>query len=119
MVIKYLGHSSFRIRGAEGSVITDPFDEEMTGIDFPRTYSDIVTVSHQHKDHNQTDNVGKDPFIIDGPGEYEVKGIRIHGLSSFHDDKQGEERGKNVMYLFHIDDVSLLHCGDLGHKLTE
>lgn len=133
MVIKHLGHSCFRIRGAKGTIITDPFDEKVVGFKLPRTTSDIVTISHQHEDHNCADKIGGKekpgggrhaslrgkPFMIDGPGEYEVKGIRIHGISSFHDNQKGAQRGKNVMYLFHLDGISLLHCGDLGHTLTE
>lgn len=119
MVIKHLGHSSFRIRGSSGTVITDPFSEKSVGFRFPSTSSDIVTVSHQHEDHNCVNSVEGQPFVIDGPGEYEVKGIRIHGISTFHDNQRGVQRGKNVMYFFHIDGVSLLHCGDLGHALTE
>lgn len=119
MVIKKLGHSSFRIRGAGASVVCDPFDGKMVGLKFPRTTADIVTVSHQHADHNATAAVGGDPFVVDGPGEYEVKGVRIHGIATYHDDKQGEERGGNVIYLLHVDDVAVMHCGDLGHKLLD
>lgn len=119
MVVKHLGHSSFRIRGSSGTVITDPFGEEAVGFKFPRTTADIVTVSHQHGDHNSVEKVGGEPFVIDGPGEYEVRGIRIHGIQSFHDREKGAQRGKNVMYFIHLDGVSLLHCGDLGHVLTE
>lgn len=119
MVITHLGHSSFRIRGGSGTVITDPFGQEAAGFKFPHTTADIVTVSHQHKDHNCVDEVGSEPFVIDGPGEYEVKGIRIHGIPCFHDEHKGAQRGKNVMYFIHLDGMSLLHCGDLGHALAE
>jgi L-ascorbate metabolism protein UlaG (beta-lactamase superfamily) len=91
----------------------------MLGIKFPRTNADIVTVSHQHKDHNAIDNIGSGAFLIDGPGEYEVKGVRIQGISTYHDNQQGKERGKNVLYLLHIDEIFILHCGDLGHKLFD
>lgn len=119
MVIRYLGHSAFRLKGSTASVITDPFDSRAVGMQFPRTSAEIVTVSHAHSDHNQVSSVGGDPFVIIGPGEYEVKGVRIHGITTFHDQEQGAKRGENIIYLFTIDSINLLHCGDLGHKLSE
>ena len=54
-----------------------------------------------------------------GPGEYEADGVDVTGVATFHDNKEGAERGKNTMYKIDIDGVTILHCGDLGHKLTE
>lgn len=118
MEIKYLGHSSFLIKTKEAKLVTDPYDPKMIGVKFPKVEADIVTVSHDHKDHNQTQLVvapeGGERLIIDLPGEFEKKGIRVFGFSSFHDDKKGEERGENILYKIEGDGVSVLHCGDLG-----
>lgn len=118
MEIKYLGHSSFLIKTKNAKIVTDPFDPKMTGIKFPKIEADIVTISHQHKDHNQSDSVitveGKSPLVVDMPGEFESKGVRIFGFRSFHDDKKGEERGENTLYKIESEGVSVLHCGDLG-----
>lgn len=120
MEITYLGHSSFKLRGKTASVITDPFDPDMVGIKLPaKTEADAVTVSHQHKDHNFVKALSGNPLIIAGPGEYEIKGIRIIGVSTFHDDVLGAQRGRNTVYHFKIDGVSLVHLGDLGHKLAD
>ena len=70
MIIKYLGHSSFLIKSKGSTIITDPFDEEMVGLKFPKTESDIVTISHHHKDHDQIKNIKGTPLIIDWPGEF-------------------------------------------------
>lgn len=118
MEIYYLGHSSFKIKGKVATIVTDPFDQGMVGLKFPKTEADIVTISHDHKDHNAMLLIGGTPYIISGPGEYEIKGIHVLGVSVFHDDRQGAERGKNVMYQYIIDGMTLVHLGDLGHKLT-
>jgi len=124
MEIKFLGHSSFEIKGKDTTVVTDPFDPKKVGFPFPKVEADIVTVSHDHGDHNFVEGVGSlpagrqgDPFVISGPGEYEVQGVRVFGISAFHDDKKGAERGKTTLYLIEMDDLSLIHLGDLGHKL--
>jgi len=119
MEIKYLGHSSFLIKTKTTKIVTDPFDPEMVGIKFPKTEADIVTVSHQHKDHNNTKAVQSpdsnlQPLIIDMPGEFEKMGVRIFGFQSFHDKTGGSERGENILYKFEAEGISVLHCGDLG-----
>lgn len=120
MEIKYLGHSSFRIKGKTGAVVIDPYDSAMLGVKFPKDISaNAVLVTHDHKDHNKVDQVGESPVVISGPGEYEVSGIKIFGYPTFHDKKQGAERGKNTIYVIKVDDIHILHVGDLGHKLTD
>lgn len=115
-----LGHSSFRIKGKNAVVVTDPFDPAFTGIKFPKIEeADIVMISHDHPDHNAVSQVPGKPFVIKGPGEYEVKGVTVVGIASYHDEKKGEERGKNTIYKFTVDGINLCHLGDLGQKLTE
>lgn len=118
MEISYLGHSSFLIKGKEVSIVTDPFDPQSVGFDFPKIAAEIVTVSHNHDDHNYMAGVGGEPFVINGPGEYEVKGVRVFGTDSDHDGKGGKERGKNTLYLIEFEDLAIVHLGDLGRKLT-
>lgn len=116
--INYLGHSSFRLRGKALVVITDPFDEKCGK--FPRDIeAGILTVSHDHGDHNQIARVGGKPFVIDGPGEYEVGGVSVIGVGTWHDDNQGAERGRNTVFVIEIDGLRIAHLGDLGHKLTQ
>lgn len=117
MEIIYLGHSSFKLKGKTASLVTDPYDSSFVGFKFPKTQADIVTVSHQHKDHNFTTVVEGGPFIISDPGEYEIKGISVFGFSSFHDAKAGKERGENIVYLIEIDGLKICHLGDLGNGL--
>jgi L-ascorbate metabolism protein UlaG (beta-lactamase superfamily) len=80
--------------------------------------ADIVTVSHSHGDHNYTAVVRGEFFLIDQPGNFSHKGIEIIGISSFHDSAEGSLRGKNLIYRFNIDGLSIIHLGDLGHLLS-
>lgn len=124
MEITYLGHSCFRIKGKKSIIVTDPYEHPRLGFKMPRVSADIVTVSHHHLDHNNIAAVKgttkrKEPFVVDGPGEYEIGGVSIFGIASFHDKSNGVKRGENTIYLITIDSLRLAHLGDLGHKLTE
>ncbi len=123
MIITYLGHSSFKIRGKTGTVVTDPF-HEYVGFEFPTASADIVTVSHDHKDHNNAAAVDgtarRDvPFVVTRPGDYEVEEVSVFGTPSYHDDNEGAERGNNIIYNLLVDGISICHLGDLGHELTD
>jgi len=122
MILTYHGHSTFKIKGKKGTVITDPYDDYI-GITLPRVSGDIVTVSHDHKDHNAVKKVSgtsrrNNPFIVEKSGEYEVGGISIFGVDTFHDDSGGVERGKNIVFTALVDGIRVCHLGDLGHELT-
>ena len=118
MEISWVGHACFRLKGKTGVVITDPYDSVSTGLKLPKLSSDIVTVSHGHRDHANFLAVQGEPYIINGPGEYEIKGINVMGVATKHDNKNGEERGGNTVYNLTIDEVNVTHLGDLGHNLT-
>ena len=119
MDIIFLGHSSFKLKGKDASVVTDPFDPQMVGLKYSGVEGEIVTISHDHRDHNQANLVKGVKKVINGPGEYEIMGVSILGFPSFHDDKNGAERGKNTIYVFEIDELRIAHLGDLGHELAE
>lgn len=120
MDITYLGHASFRFRGKSASLVTDPFDDSSIGLKYPkRIEATVVTVSHDHADHNAVGNIKGDPFVITGPGEYEVGGIGIIGAKTYHDEEKGAQRGINVIYRVEVDGVSIVHLGDLGHELSD
>ena len=99
--------------------MTDPFDPEVVGFKFPKTEAEIVTVSHQHRDHNFVSAVSGDFVVVSGPGEYEIRGVKISGIPAFHDDKDGQVRGKNTIFRIEMDGITLVHLGDLGHKLND
>lgn len=113
-----LGHSSFKFIGKEISVICDPFHDDSVGMKFPRVEADVVTISHEHLDHNNREGVRGEFICFDSPGEYEIKGAEIVGISSFHDENKGADRGSNTIFVYEIDDIKLCHLGDLGHELS-
>lgn len=119
MDITYLGHSSFKIKTKTATIITDPFDPQMVGFKYSGVEGEIVTVSHAHRDHNASEKVSGTKKVLEGPGEYEISGISIIGYPSFHDSKNGEERGKNTIYVFEAEGLRLVHLGDLGHMLSD
>ncbi len=122
MDIQYLGHSCFQLKGKKGTVVTDPYQSSI-GFTLPTLSADLVTVSHDHHDHNATDKINgttrrDKPFLITKPGEYEVAGISVFGVETFHDAHGGVERGKNTIFTILLDDIRVCHLGDLGHELT-
>ena len=117
MDISWLGHSCFRIGGAHATVITDPYSPDL-GYSLGKPTARIVTVSHQHPGHSYLQGIGGEPKSVTGPGEYEISGVLIIGMATFHDCEKGEKRGKNTVYLMEVDGVSVCHLGDLGHVLT-
>lgn len=120
MDIYWYGQACFKLKGKEASVIIDPFDPEI-GLKLPKDLeSDVALITHSHKDHNNAAALTGDPKVFSGPGEYEVKGIIITGISSFHDESEGSERGLNTIYHILIDGLNIVHLGDLGQsKLSE
>lgn len=114
MEITWLGHSCFRIKGKEVTLVTDPFDESI-GYPLGKLTANIITLSHNHPGHNYVSVVEDSPKVLSRPGEYEIGGVFFTGIGTFHDSEQGESRGKNTTYLIEMDDVRLCHLGDLGH----
>lgn len=119
MEITYLGHSSFKIKTKTATVVTDPFDPQMVGFKYSGVEGDIVTVSHNHADHNAYAKVGEVKKVLEGPGEYEISGVSIMGFPSFHDTKDGGERGKNTIYVIEADGLRIAHLGDLGQMIPD
>jgi len=115
--ISWLGHSCFRIKGSQAVIITDPYPPDL-GYSLGKQTARIVTVSHQHPSHSYVKDIGGEPRVVSGPGEYEISGVLIIGIATFHDAEGGRKRGKNTVYLMEIDGVSVCHLGDLGHVLT-
>jgi L-ascorbate metabolism protein UlaG (beta-lactamase superfamily) len=116
MRIRWNGHACFTVEAKEGRLVTDPFAKEVP-YDLPKTTADVVTVSHEHFDHDAVDRVGGNPTVVRQVGEFVVAGISIRGIESFHDDRRGAERGANRIYAFTLEGIRLAHLGDLGTPL--
>ncbi len=120
MKIYWAGQSCFEIsvspaKDVSTTIVIDPFDEKI-GLKLPNLAADVALVTHSHHDHNNVKAIKGEPLLIDTPGEYEIKGIFVQGIESFHDDVQGKERGKNVIYTIETEDLRLCHLGDFGQK---
>ncbi len=119
MTISWYGHSCFRLENKDTSLLTDPFSPEI-GLRPSKIKDNIILVSHQHYDHNNIEGMPEESFLIKGPGEYEVKGVSIRGIQSFHDKSQGRDRGLNTIYVIKMEDMVLAHLGDFGEdRLSE
>lgn len=117
MVITWYGQSCFKIQSGDLVIVIDPFSKDI-GLTPPRFRADIALVSHQHADHNNLESITGEPFSITSPGEYEVKGAYIHGISTFHDAQNGKERGLNTIFLLEIEGIRVLHMGDYGEEVV-
>lgn len=121
MKIEYLGHATFRITAQDGTtIITDPYEPGGYGgaigygkVDEP---ADIVTISHEHADHNYAAAISGNPVVVKGAGRQKVKGIEVNGVATFHDGQQGAERGPNTVMCLKVDGLNVCHVGDLGHQ---
>lgn len=119
MKIKWLGHAAFLITTDSGiRIITDPYtpNEKLTYEEINEP-ADIVTVSHEHGDHNNVAAISGNPEVLRGSAE--VKGISFRGISAFHDAAQGSQRGHNTIFCFEVDGLKTCHLGDLGHPLSD
>jgi len=117
MEITWLGHSCFRLRSREAVVVTDPCSPA-SGHSIGKLTADIVTVSHDHPGHNYLQAVTGKPVVITAPGEYEIAGVFIAGIPTYHEGKKAPQRSKNTAYMIEMDNIRLCHLGDLGHLPT-
>ena len=123
MKIKWLGHSAFLITSESGTrLVTDPYQPGCYdgGINYDSfdQPADVVTISHEHPDHNNPKMVSGHPIIIKGAGMYIASGIEFLGVQVAHDEEGGLKRGKCTAFTFTIDKIKLCHLGDIGHVLT-
>lgn len=119
MKIKWLGHATFLITSDTGiKIITDPYTPaEKLHYGEIKESADIVTVSHDHFDHSNVASVRGNPEVVKGTAK--VKGVKLSGIHTYHDEAQGQNRGSNTIFCFEVDGVKVCHLGDLGHQLTD
>lgn len=120
MHIVWHGQSLFEItaspeKNSQIKIVIDPFAESF-GLKLPKLEADILLISHKHEDHNNVKAVLGNYFLVEGPGEYEIKNTIIQGISSFHDDSKDGQGNENTIYCLEVEDLRLCHLGDLGQK---
>lgn len=127
VTFRWFGQGCFLIETSQNvRIITDPM--EMGAYKIPKDIEpDIVTVSHEHFDHNQVDAVSGKPLVLRGLTsggsdfadiDQKIKDVRVYTVSSYHDKSQGSQRGKNAIFVFEFDGIKVAHLGDLGDSLT-
>ena len=115
MEISWLGHACFRLRSGNVTLLTDPFPDSL-GISLGHPLAHIVTVSNSHPHHSNFRDVAGEPRIIQGPGEYEIQGFYIRGIST------GTARGdglQNTAYVIYVEGMAFCHLGDLPQPPSE
>lgn len=122
MKIKWYAHSAFRLTTAGGvRIIIDPYESGCLGgaIRYQRLTdsADIVLISHDHPDHNYTEGIEGLFSEIDEEGSYDIKGVRIKAMPTFHDSVTGLKMGHNLMFVIEADGLKVVHLGDIGHTL--
>jgi L-ascorbate metabolism protein UlaG (beta-lactamase superfamily) len=125
MDITWFGHSCFRLRDRDATVITDPFDKTL-GYGLPRVRADIVTVSHDHPHHNFVAAAKGDFKVVNSPGEYEIKSVFISGIATYplkhrrrEEESESSNDGRNVIFVFEFDGLTICHLGDLAQVPTQ
>lgn len=119
MRLTWLGHATFLLETNDGiRIVTDPVDEE-SGYTFAPVACDLVTVSHQHHDHNALHRVGKTAKAVETTGKMQYRTVTVTGHPTWHDEKNGALRGNNIVFVIEADGKRIVHLGDLGHQLSE
>jgi L-ascorbate metabolism protein UlaG (beta-lactamase superfamily) len=131
MELTWFGRTCVRLKGRDAVVVCDPY-QAVVGPTGRGITGDIVTFSHADdaplpKSKGRVSRNGtthlpaslEEAFVLDGPGEYEVRHVLITGVRSFRDEKRGAERGANVAFVVELDGVHIAHLGDIAHTFTE
>lgn len=121
MKVKWLGHASMLITSSEGlRIITDPYTPGVFGLNYApiEEEADIVTISHDHADHNNVASLKGGPEVVRGGGSHSARGVEFRGIDCYHDESSGGQRGANTIFCFSLDGINACHLGDLGHALS-
>ncbi|HLH23624.1 MAG TPA: MBL fold metallo-hydrolase [Chloroflexota bacterium] len=116
MELTWLGHSCFRLRARDLTIVTDPFGSDL-GLALGKVSADVVTVSHAEPNHNAINLVDGSPRVVAGPGEYELAGVMITGVATPRPPGQSRDVPRNTAYLVELDEVTICHLGDLAAPL--
>jgi L-ascorbate metabolism protein UlaG (beta-lactamase superfamily) len=131
MELTWYGRTCVRLRGKDAVVVADPY-QTVVGPTGRGITGEIVTYSHaddaplpKAKGKRSRDGSTvlpsslEEAFVLDGPGEYEVRDVLLTGVRTFRDDAKGAERGKQVAFVVELDGMHTIHLGEIGHLLTE
>lgn len=120
--VKYIGHSCYLITAPDGTrIITDPYGV-FPPLQFPIVNADLVTISHEHLDHNADERVGGHPVVLRTPTVFTAGMLQVKSYVSVHPEYRGV-KCSNHIFVFQVGDVKIVHLGELGEipapKITE
>jgi L-ascorbate metabolism protein UlaG (beta-lactamase superfamily) len=134
MELTWYGRTCVRLRGRDAVVVADPYPS-IVGPTGRGITGEIVTYSHPDDAPEPKGKAAKgrrsrdgstilptsldESFVLDGPGEYEVKDVLLTGVRTYRDDAKGNERGKQTAFVVELDQMHTIHLGEIGHLLTE
>ncbi len=114
MDLTWLGHSCFRLRGRDVSIVTDPYANDAWGYPPLSVTANIVTLSNDHPHHAGLASVEGQPHVLRGPGEYEIGGVLIWAVRTSRGSIPGAA-AKNTAFIIQIEDLTVCHLGDLAN----
>lgn len=120
LTVRYLGHTCFLFTGSGQRILVNPFRSIgcTAGYAAPKVDADLVMISSQLLDEGAVDVVPGNPQLLYEAGVYDVKGIKIQGISTDHDLKQGRRFGTNVAWRWNQGGLTLLHLGGAAAPIT-
>ncbi len=131
MELSWYGRTCIRLKGRDAVVVADPY-QSIVGPTGRGITGEIVTFSHpddkplaKAKGKRSRDGGSliptslEDAFVLDGPGEYEVRNVLLTGVRTYRDDSRGAGRGRQTAFVVELDQMHTIHLGDIGHLLTE
>jgi L-ascorbate metabolism protein UlaG (beta-lactamase superfamily) len=119
MEIIWYGHACFRLKGRQGTVVTDPYDKSV-GLTLPSLKADIVTISHASSHHSYVAAIKSDFKVIDSPGEYEINDIFVTAINMQAGSKESKDNASaNNIFVIDLEDIKICHLGDLNHVPTQ
>lgn len=114
MTIEWFGKTCVRIITRDSTAVIDPFGSK-EGLKLPRFSPDLLLLTNGDADAS---SVTGEPFVIKGPGEYEVKKTFVYGIPVAHEkDVPNEKNAASTLYLIEAEGISIAHLGTLGHQL--
>lgn len=126
VTLTWYGQSMFALKVANGpAILMDPVNSRVGYEISPLDGIDVVTVSHEHRDHNDVALATGSPKVLRGletddwaQVDETIQGVRFRTVGTYHDESQGSERGKSAIFTIEVNGLHIVHLGDLGHVLT-
>ncbi len=115
MIITYFGKQFFKITQGDMAIAFNPVSKASKSGVSAHFGADVAFVTTNHPDYNGVEQLShgdREPFVISGPGDYEVKEIFVKGVMS--NANVGGKKHINTIYLLSVDNISIAFLGALS-----